>query len=102
MRENPLKYGQRNEGSGYLDKREPVGVMAIYAHRLPPAISNTAFRGISQVTATGNRRALGLAKQVEDAQPKQLPPVREPKRIEPPKQKKKNGFDRPLDDEIPF
>jgi hypothetical protein len=49
--------------------------------------------------------ALGIAKQVEDAMPK-LPPRREPKRIEPPanasSKNDKNGFDKELDDEIPF
>lgn len=43
--------------------------------------------------------ALGIAKRIEDAQPK-FPPRKEPKRIEPPN--KKNGFNRSIDDEIPF
>jgi len=49
--------------------------------------------------------ALGLAKKAEDAQPKKLPPSREPKRIEGPApkvEKKGNGFSNSLDDEIPF
>ncbi len=44
--------------------------------------------------------AFGLAKKAEDTPPK-LPPRREQKRIEPPKQKN-NAFDRELDEEIPF
>jgi hypothetical protein len=50
------------------------------------------------VERVGN--ALGIAKRAEDAQPK-LPPHNEPKKLEPPKLKK-NGFDKALDDEIPF
>lgn len=49
--------------------------------------------------------ALGLAKKTEDAQPKKLPPARDPKRIEGPKTKSdKNGnaFGKSIDDEIPF
>ena len=45
--------------------------------------------------------ALGLAKQAEDAQPRELPPPKPPKRIEAQKTKSR-GFDKPLDDEIPF
>ena len=49
--------------------------------------------------------ALGLAKQEEDALPK-LPPLRDRQRLEPPQnaasKKDKNGFDKALDDEIPF
>jgi len=49
--------------------------------------------------------ALGLAKMTEDAQPKRLPPARDPKRIEGPKtkaDKQRNEFNKSLDDEIPF
>lgn len=46
--------------------------------------------------------ALGLAKKAEDTQPKRLPPARETKRIQGPKTPNTNGFDRALDDEIPF
>ena len=46
--------------------------------------------------------ALGLARRAEDAQPKRLPPAQEAKRIEGPKSLSRNGFDKELDDEIPF
>ncbi len=49
--------------------------------------------------------ALGLAKVSADAQPKVLPPAREAKRIEGPKEKtgkQGNGVNTTLDDEIPF
>lgn len=49
--------------------------------------------------------ALGLAKKTEDDQPK-LPSRKEPKQLEAPRKHlpppKKNGFDKSLDDEIPF
>ena len=50
--------------------------------------------------------ALGVSKNGEDNKPKSLPPASKPKQIEGPKApvaaKKKNGFDKALDDEIPF
>lgn len=62
------------------------------AKRLEPVV-----RLIERVGA-----AIGVAKRAEDSQPK-LPPRKEPKRIEPPKANgKKNGFDKALDEEIPF
>lgn len=62
------------------------------AKRLEPVV-----RLIERVGA-----AIGVAKRSEVSQPK-LPPRKEPKRIEPPKPNgKKNGFDKALDDEIPF
>lgn len=49
--------------------------------------------------------ALGVAKRAEEAQPR-LPPRKEPRKIEPPpappKRAKNGGFDKRIDDEIPF
>lgn len=47
--------------------------------------------------------ALGVAKRAENAQPR-LPPPKEPRKIQPPAppRARKNGFDKKIDDEIPF
>ena len=64
------------------------------ANRVEPVL-----RAIERIGA-----ALGVAKRAEDARP-QLPKPAEAKQIEGPKKSppnKRGGFDRPLDDEIPF
>ena len=70
---------------------EAADDMGEAAKRLEPVV-----RMIERVGA-----ALGVAKRAEDAAPK-LPPRKEPKRIEDKRPDKKNGFDKALDDEIPF